>query len=44
VRDFVEIGRIIRVALGHEYEAARADLARRVETIADRFPLYAGRH
>ena len=39
--DFAELGRVIRVALGPGYAAARDDLARRVREIAERYPLYA---
>jgi glycine hydroxymethyltransferase len=39
--DFAELGRVIRVALGSGYEAARDDLGRRVREIAERYPLYA---
>ena len=41
VEDFTEIGRIIAAALQPGFEDARADLAERVATIADRYPLYA---
>jgi glycine hydroxymethyltransferase len=41
--DFVEVGRIIASALtaGDGFEAQRGELAERVTTIADRYPLYA---
>ncbi len=43
VDDFVEVGRIIAATLtaGDDFEARRAELAERVEAIADRYPLYA---
>jgi glycine hydroxymethyltransferase len=39
--DFVEIGEILAQALGPGFEAQRAELAGRVEAIAERYPLYA---
>jgi glycine hydroxymethyltransferase len=43
VDDFVEVGRIIAATLvaGEDFDARRAELAERVEAIADRHPLYA---
>jgi glycine hydroxymethyltransferase len=43
VDDFVEVGRIIAAALdpgASSFEGRRAELAERVEAIADRYPLY----
>jgi len=39
--DFLEIGEIIGVALGPEFEARRGELLERVEAIVERYPLYA---
>jgi glycine hydroxymethyltransferase len=39
--DFVEIGEIIGVALGPEFEARRGELLERVGAIVERYPLYA---
>src|SRR4051812_9840673 len=39
--DFTEVGRIIARALQPDFESARDDLAERVSTIAERYPLYA---
>ncbi|MGA2011925.1 MAG: serine hydroxymethyltransferase [Solirubrobacteraceae bacterium] len=43
VEDFVEVGRILAATLnpGTAFEERRAELAERVEAIADRYPLYA---
>jgi glycine hydroxymethyltransferase len=42
VDDFVEVGKIIALVLtSDDFEAARGELAQRVEAIADRYPLYA---
>jgi len=41
VDDFREIGEIIGVALGPEFERLRGDLVDRVRTIVERYPLYA---
>jgi glycine hydroxymethyltransferase len=41
VDDFREIGRIIVAALGPGFEDRKAELAERVNAIADRYPLYA---
>ncbi|HTU97079.1 MAG TPA: serine hydroxymethyltransferase, partial [Solirubrobacteraceae bacterium] len=42
VDDFVEVGKIIAAVLtSGDFEAERAELAQRVEAIADRYPLYA---
>ena len=43
VDDFVEVGKIISAVLtaGDAFDAQRGELAERVETIADRYPLYA---
>ena len=38
--DFVEIGEIIGVALGPEFEARRGELLERVGAIVERYPLY----
>jgi glycine hydroxymethyltransferase len=41
--DFAEIGELLVTALTTaDFDRVRADLAARVTTIADRFPLYAG--
>ena len=39
--DFNEVGRIIARALQPDFESARQDLAERVTTIAEHYPLYA---
>jgi glycine hydroxymethyltransferase len=39
--DFLEIGEIIGVALGEEFEARREELLDRVDAIVERYPLYA---
>jgi glycine hydroxymethyltransferase len=39
--DFYEIGEIIGVALGPQFEARRGELLERVAAIVDRYPLYA---
>jgi len=39
--DFLEIGEIIGVALGPQFEAHRAELTERVSAIVERYPLYA---
>jgi len=39
--DFLEVGEIIGVALGPEFEARRGELTERVSAIAERYPLYA---
>src|SRR5581483_8128128 len=39
--DFLEIGEIIGVALGPDFEARRAELEARVAAITERYPLYA---
>jgi len=41
VGDFTEIGRIIAAALQPGFEDAKGELAERVTTIAERYPLYA---
>ena len=41
VDDFREIGEIIGVALGPEFERLRGELVDRVRTIVERYPLYA---
>jgi glycine hydroxymethyltransferase len=41
VDDFHEIGEIIGVALGPDFEAMRADLLERTAAIVERYPLYA---
>ncbi|HWD74298.1 MAG TPA: serine hydroxymethyltransferase [Solirubrobacteraceae bacterium] len=43
VDDFVEVGKAIAATLvaGDDFDAQRAELAERVEAIADRYPLYA---
>jgi glycine hydroxymethyltransferase len=38
--DFVEVGRILAVALTPEYEARAGELAERVAAIVERYPLY----
>jgi glycine hydroxymethyltransferase len=38
--DFVEVGRILATALTPEYEPRAGELAERVTTIAERYPLY----
>jgi glycine hydroxymethyltransferase len=38
--DFHEVGRIIATALTPEFDARKSELAERVTTIADRYPLY----
>jgi glycine hydroxymethyltransferase len=39
--DFREVGRIIAAALQPDFEARKADLAERVQALAERYPLYA---
>ena len=39
--DFLEIGEIIGVALGPQFETRRAELTERVSSIVERYPLYA---
>ncbi|HEX4034024.1 MAG TPA: serine hydroxymethyltransferase [Solirubrobacteraceae bacterium] len=39
--DFLEIGEIIGVALGGEFETRREELLERVDAIVERYPLYA---
>ena len=39
--DFAEIGRVIATALTPDFDAHRGELAERVASIADRYPLYA---
>ncbi len=39
--DFLEIGEIIGVALGPQFETRRAELTERVTAIVERYPLYA---
>ena len=39
--DFLEVGEIIAVALGGEFDARRAELESRVGAIVERYPLYA---
>jgi glycine hydroxymethyltransferase len=39
--DFVEVGRIIAAALQPDFEGRKAELAERVQALADRYPLYA---
>ncbi len=39
--DFLEIGEIIGVALGPQFEARRDELLDRVVAIVERYPLYA---
>ena len=39
--DFLEIGEIIGVALGPQFEARRDELLERVGAIVERYPLYA---
>jgi glycine hydroxymethyltransferase len=39
--DFLEIGEIIGVALGPQFETRRAELTERVSAIVERYPLYA---
>jgi glycine hydroxymethyltransferase len=41
VEDFTEVGRIIAAALQPGFEDAKAELAERAATIAERYPLYA---
>jgi glycine hydroxymethyltransferase len=38
--DFVELGRIVSVALTPDFEAAREELFERVQAIVERYPLY----
>jgi glycine hydroxymethyltransferase len=38
--DFVEVGKILASALTPEYEARAGELAERVKTIVERYPLY----
>jgi glycine hydroxymethyltransferase len=38
--DFAEVGEIIATALTPDYDAKRAELAERVDAIAERHPLY----
>jgi glycine hydroxymethyltransferase len=38
--DFVEVGRILAIALTPEYESRAGELAERVAAIAERYPLY----
>ncbi|MGN6189749.1 MAG: serine hydroxymethyltransferase, partial [Conexibacter sp.] len=40
VEDFTEIGRVIAAALQPDFEARRDELAERVRTLAERYPLY----
>jgi glycine hydroxymethyltransferase len=40
--DFAEVGQILTVALGPEYEARAAELRERVASIVERYPLYEG--
>ena len=40
--DFVEVGRILAIALTPEYESRAAELAERVRAIVERYPLYEG--
>jgi glycine hydroxymethyltransferase len=40
--DFVEVGRILAVALTPEYESRADELAERVDAIVERYPLYQG--
>jgi glycine hydroxymethyltransferase len=40
--DFVEVGRIMAIALTPEYESRAGELAERVREIAERYPLYEG--
>ena len=40
--DFVEVGRILAVALTPEYESRAGELAERVAAIVERYPLYEG--
>jgi len=39
--DFLEVGQILSDALGSKFESGRDELAQRVQSIVDRFPLYA---
>jgi len=41
VDDFADVGRIISAALQPGFDDAKAELAERVDAIAERFPLYA---
>ena len=41
VEDFHEIGKIIGLALGPDFEAVRAELLERTAAIVERYPLYA---
>jgi glycine hydroxymethyltransferase len=41
VEDFYEIGEIIGLALGPDFDAVRAELLERTAAIVDRYPLYA---
>jgi glycine hydroxymethyltransferase len=38
--DFVEVGRILAVALTPEYESRASELSERVAAITERYPLY----
>ncbi|MGN6372052.1 MAG: serine hydroxymethyltransferase [Solirubrobacteraceae bacterium] len=38
--DFVELGRIVSVALTPDFDAARQELSERVQAIVERYPLY----
>jgi glycine hydroxymethyltransferase len=40
VEDFHEAGRVIAAALGPDFEARKAELAERVQALAERHPLY----
>jgi glycine hydroxymethyltransferase len=40
VEDFHEIGRVIAIALGPEFEARRGELSERTAALADAYPLY----
>jgi glycine hydroxymethyltransferase len=40
--DFTEVGRILAIALTPEYEARASELAERVASIVERYPLYEG--
>ena len=42
LEDFVEVGRILAVALTPEYESRAGELAERVAAIVERYPLYEG--
>jgi glycine hydroxymethyltransferase len=41
VDDFVEVGKLIAAALTPEFEARRGELTERVQTLAEKYPLYA---